>query len=299
MSDAPFAPAPARPSSARSNLLIGGIAFVGGVGLTVAALQWHGGNEAKPSAPAPAPSTAVTTEALQPSVPSLPPGTDMATLNAREAELAGRLDQLELRLHDVDSSARVASSYATRAERLMIAFAVRRAIERGSPLGTLETQLRQRFEPDNPQAVGAVLRAAAEPVTLEDLRAALDTISNRLLAAPDETAWGHVRRLLGDLVVLRDADAPSPRAMDRLRRARRALNEGRVEAALAEVSHMPGADSAKSWIGAARRYIDARRGLTAIEQAAATLPAVRLPAPQPAPAPAQPETTEAGSPANT
>ncbi|WP_404335833.1 hypothetical protein AB2M62_17465 [Sphingomonas sp. MMS12-HWE2-04] len=285
MSDEPFA-AP-QPDSAprRTGYLVGGIAFIGGVAVTAAAFQLAGGLHSAPNlSPLP-----LNVQPVQ--LPAPPPGTDLATLNARESELAARLDQLALRLRDVDGGARTASLYASRAERLLIAASVRRAIERGQPLGPLEPQLRLRFAESNPDAVGAILNAAGQPVTLEDLRLALETIAPRLRTNPDDSLWARARRLLSDLVVLRQADSPSPRTSDRIRRARRALNQGDVEAALAEVAHMPGAPSAESWISAAKRYIAARQGLAEIESAALQQPAApptaaapAAPAPEPAPA---------------
>jgi hypothetical protein len=146
----------------------------------------------------------------------------------------------------------------------------------------VETSLRVRFGESEGESVAAILRAAAEPVTLEDLRQALGNIAPRLLAGGDESWWNHIRRLLGDLIVLRPADAPSPRPADRLRRARRMLDEGQVEAALAEVAHMPGFTGAGSWASAARRYIDAQRGLARIEQTAIQSAAAPQATPQPA-----------------
>ncbi|ATY33180.1 hypothetical protein [Sphingomonas psychrotolerans] len=271
MSDEPFAPEPTRGAGTRSPYLIGGLAFAGGIAVTAAAFQLAGGI----GAPQPDPGPRI--EAPQPQAnpaAALPPGTDIATLGAREQELAGKLDQLELRLRDISGSARNASSYASRAEQLLIAAAVRRAIERGQPLGPLEAQLRQRFAETRGEAVGMILRASAEPVTLGDLRLALETIAPRLASGADDSMWMSVRRLLSDLVVLRQTESPSPRTADRLRRARLALDHGDVEAALAEIVHLPGVASAQSWIVAARRYIAARQGLLDIERAALEAPAV-------------------------
>ena len=47
---------------------------------------------------------------------------------------------------------------------------------------------------------------------------------------------------------------------------------GLLEAALAEVAHMPGVAVAESWTGAARRYVAARAGLAEIERAAMDVP---------------------------
>lgn len=274
MSDEPFAPEPPRRSLFGNTSLIGGIAFLGGMAVALGAVQLSGGSVRPPAAPAvaaPAPAPVPAPAAI----PQLPPGTDIATLNAREAMLAGKLDLLELRIRDVDGSARAASTYATQAERLMIAFAVRRAVERGQPLGGLENQLRARFGERHGESVGAIVQVAAQPVTLEDLRLAFGTIAPRLISGPNDGIWARARRMLGDMVVLRGEDSPSPRATDRLRRASRALDAGDVEAALAEVAHTPGAASAESWTTAARRYVAARRALNDIEGAAMESPAAQ------------------------
>lgn len=264
-SDEPIGLEPARVASPLAiPLLIGLIAFVAGVALTLAIVFFGGGTTAKLAAPVPGPAPS------QPraQVVQVPAGTDISTLYAREQALAARLDQLDQRLRDVDSGARNAAGHATQAERLLIVAAVRRSIERGQALGPLELQLRQRFGEGQPDAVGTIVQAAGQPLTLEDLRLALDTLGPRLLAAPGESWWGGARRLIGDLVVLRRADSPSPRAIDRLKRAQRMLDEGQVEAALAEVIHLPGADNGQSWVTAARRYIAARAALREVELAA-------------------------------
>ena len=50
--------------------------------------------------------------------------------------------------------------------------------------------------------------------------------------------------------------------------ARRMIDAGNVEGALGEVSRMPGAADAMSWIDAAKRYVEARRALNQLELAA-------------------------------
>lgn len=279
MDDVPLAPEPAR-SQPNRTLLIGGGAFVGGILLTAGAFQLSNHFRAEPTEVA-APATHAPRNAPA-ATPALPPGTDIATLNAREAELAGRLDQLQLRLRDIEGSARASSLYASRAERLMVAAGVRRAVERGQPLGALDPQLHQRFGETHVEAVAAIARAATDPVTLSDLRLALDTIAPRLTANAGDSLWMRVRRLVSDLVVVRQAGSPSPRGADRLRRARLALDRGDVETALAEVIHMPGAASAESWVSAASRYIAARQGLAEIEKAALEAPATAPAMPAPA-----------------
>lgn len=257
-----------------TNILIGGLAFLGGIGGTALMFQLSGAG----SHPAAVPSPVAQAPQPAPSPVTLPPGTDLVSLSAREQALATRLDQLETKLAGTEASARTASGYASQAERLMIAFAVRRSIERGLPLGPLEARLRQRFGGTHGDAVATIVQAARTPVTLEDLRAALEAIAPRLNNAPDDSLWMLIRRGIGDLVVVRQAASPSPRPADRMKRARRTLDEGQVEAALAEVAHMPGVANAASWVTAAKQYIAARNALRDIEAAAMETPAAPAPA---------------------
>lgn len=292
MSDAPLSTAPADRPGARAFYVIGGLSFATGVAVTFGAYQL---GVSPLQRPAPRPTPALAAPATPPPAGSAAmPASDLATLGAREQALAARLDALDLRLHDIEGSARTAATQASRAEQLLIALSVRRALDRGVPLGPLAAQLRQRFGEREPAAVAAILNAAADPVSIEDLRLALSTLEPRLMSGPDDGMFTHARRLLTDLVVLREADSPSPRPADRLARAERALEAGQVEAALAEVMHLPGAAYAGSWAAAARRYIAARHALTTIEAAAIAalpLPARGAPpvaAPAPAGAPANP-----------
>lgn len=268
-SDEPLALEPARGLSPLvKNVLTALIAFVAGIA-GMAAFTWLRGSD-DPVTPAPAPVQAAQPQPMP--VRALPPGTDVATLSAREQILAGRLDVLENRIRDIDGSARNASSYATQAERLMIAFSVRRLIERGDQLGPLEGPLRRRFGETHGEAVSIIVQAASQAVTLEDLRVALETIAPRMLVAPDAGLWSRASGLFGDLIVLRRDDTPSPRAADRLKRAQRMLAEGQVEGALAEIARMPGAASAENWVNNAKRYIAARNALREIEVAAMETP---------------------------
>ncbi|QIG78634.1 hypothetical protein [Stakelama tenebrarum] len=248
---------------------VGVLAFLCGIAALGLIVRMNGGTLWSDSVEEVAEQSVQPPTEAQPIVPDLPPGTDLATLNAREQALATRLDVIEGRLSAVDSDSRVAGAYAARAEGLMIAFATRRLLDRGLPLGAVDEQLRARFGDTHPDAVATIVRAAEDPVTLEDLRLALDAIGPRLAAgAPGEGPWSRIRRLADDLVVLRQETSPGPRPADRLTRARRMLDAGQVEAALAEVSHMPGIDYAENWVNAAKRYIAARRALGEIELAA-------------------------------
>ncbi len=196
------------------------------------------------------------------------PAIDPATLVTREAALAGQLTALEARTAAVATDAAAAGAQASRAEALMVAFAARRAIDRGTALGYLEEQLRSRFVAVQPRAVAVIMQAAHQPVTIEDLRQGLDAIAPALQTGADRSWLDQTRRELGNLVVLRKEGTPSAAPVDRLARARRLLDDGQVDAARGEVMRLPGAGEAGAWLAAARRYTLAHQALDIIETAA-------------------------------
>ena len=270
-----FKPAPFKPGW-RNAAILGVVAFLAGLGAMAFVLHYYASWFApKPVATVTLPlgTTAggkQTPVVIVPGNASVPASAiDLEALTIRENDLATRLADLEARTNNVGVEARVASGYATRAEGLMIAFAARRQIDRGLSLGYLEDQLREKFGAAQAQAVGTIVQAAGEPVTIEDLRMGLDAIGPELATGAATDGWlTSFRRELGNLIVLHRADTPSPLPADRLTRARRMLQIGQVEAALAEVARMPGAAQGGRWINAARRYIGVRQALDTIESAA-------------------------------
>jgi hypothetical protein len=107
---------------------------------------------------------------------------------------------------------------------------------------------------------------------LEDLRLGFDAIGPELQTGSQDGVWRALRRELGELIVLRRTDAPRSLPVERLARARRLLEGGQVEAAVAEARALPGAARAGNWLAAAGRYIEARRALDVLEDAATRLP---------------------------
>lgn len=213
------------------------------------------------------------------------------TLGLRVAELEQRLSRLNL-------EAASASGNASRAEGLLVAFAVRRALDRGLTLGYLDAQLRLRFGDDQPNAVKTIIETSREPVTLEELRSDLDTLEPQLVGSGSGgSLWTGLRREVSELFVVRTAGTASPRAADRIERARRFLVSGQVDKAIAEVQALPGAAAANGWLMDARRYHEARRALDLIETAAILEPR-DAPASQPAGQPVvQPAPQGASAPA--
>jgi hypothetical protein len=189
------------------------------------------------------------------------------TLTQRGFDL--RIAAIEQRLAHIDLQAAAASGNAARAEGLLIAFAARRMVDRGTPLGFLEEQLKVRFADAQPNAVATVIAGAAKPVTLDQLTARLQAMAPALAQGPpDETGWSRVKREFSNLFVIRHDSSPSTTAKSRIDRALLFAREGRIDQAIAEVQRLPAAASAADWIAAAQRYQAVHRALDLIESTA-------------------------------
>lgn len=257
---------PRRGTSLRAILGTGLFAFLGGAAL-IGYLVYSGQIKldshvpATIGSPAPAPSASAPVALAQPSA--------AASLAAVQGGFDQRVAALEQRLARLDLQAAAAEGNTARAEGLLIAFAARRAIERGAPLGYLADQLKLRFTAAQPAAVQTVIDAAGKPVTLDQLAGQLDALAPSLAAAPkDEGGWDRIKRGLSGLFVVRKDSTPSTRPEDRLDRARLLLRTGQSAAAADEIGRMPGAAGAADWIAAARRYADAQKALDLIETTA-------------------------------
>ncbi len=189
-----------------------------------------------------------------------------------ERALAVRVADLEDRLSRINVQAQAASGNAARAEGLLIAFAARRALDRGSPLGYIDPQLRLRFGDAQPKAVTTIVNASRQPVTLEELSAGLDELGPALMTGSSgQGFWADFRREMAELFVIRRQGTPSPAPHQRLIRAKRYVETGNVDAAIAEVEKLAGVEKdedALQWLDKARRYNEARRALDVIETAA-------------------------------
>lgn len=194
---------------------------------------------------------------------------DDAVLSAAADTLGGRIAALELRLNALDQRADAASGNTARAEALLIAFAARRALDRGVELGFLEDQLRLRFANAQPNAVATVINAGKQPVTVDQLVAGLDALGETLVDEPAAgSAWDRVRREFSGLFVIRHESSPSPAPQAMLDRARVLLAAGKTDDAIAEVGRLPGSSAAGDWFAAAKRYSESHRALDVLETTA-------------------------------
>ena len=186
-----------------------------------------------------------------------------------DAAMAARIAGLEARLGSVENAARRAEGSAGRTDALVVAFATRRAIDRGVSLGYLETLLVDRFGARHPQAVATIVTASRAPVRLDELIADYEKLGPELRGGgPQDSWWSNFRRELGSLVDIHKSDVPSAKPNARYLRATSRLESGDVDNALAETMRLPGASRAGAWVAKARRFVAAHRALDEIESSA-------------------------------
>jgi hypothetical protein len=182
--------------------------------------------------------------------------------NSRIAALENRLAQVENRTERAEGS-------AGRADALVVAFAARRAIDRGVALGYLENLLAARFAAQHEAAVATVITASHQPVRLNDLIDEYQSLGPELRrGGPQDSWWSNFKRELGSLVEVHRSTRPAASAEARYNRALQRLSAGDVDQALAETMRLPGASRATDWAAKARRYVAAHRALDEIESAA-------------------------------
>lgn len=181
----------------------------------------------------------------------------------------GQIVELQARLARVENATQRAEGFAGRADALVVAFAARRAIDRGVALGYLEPLLMDRFGTQHQQAVATVITASRQPVRLNDLISQYETLGPALRSGGSkDNWWTNFKSELGTLIEIHAAQRPAVNPDARYARARLRLETGDVDQALAETMRLPGAANAQDWVGRARRYILAHRALDEIESAA-------------------------------
>jgi len=204
--------------------------------------------------------------AAQPKVTPTP-ATPQAT-PAPAAE-AAKIASLEQRLSRVENATQHAEGSAGRADGLVIAFAARRAIDRGVALGYLENLLTERFGAQHQAAVATIITSSRQPDRLNDLIDQYQTLGPQLRSGgPQDSWWDNFKREAGSLIEIHRADRPAVNVEARYNRALQQLSAGNVDQALAETMRLPGASRATDWEDKARRYVAAHRALDEVESGA-------------------------------
>jgi hypothetical protein len=247
-----------------ARLLVGFVLILVGAGVAVWGLAHYrpaarvlGITATEPQPASPSMRTVLSAPAAAPQAPPAP--------GAVEA----KIESLEQRLSGVENATHRAEGSAGRADALVVAFAARRAVDRGVALGYLENLLAERFGAQHQAAVATVITASRQPVRLNELIDEYETLGPQLRSGgPQDSWWDNFRREVGSLIEIHRADRPAVNAEARYNRALQQLSSGDVDQALAETMRLPGAARAGDWATKARRYIAAHRALDEIESAA-------------------------------
>ena len=164
-----------------ARLLIGLILLIAGA----AAATWglaHYQPAARLLGVVPASPTAKPVAAM--SSPAVSPGPNAAA--GEEQKIAS----LESRLARVENATHRAEGSAGRADALVIAFAARRAIDRGVALGYLENLLVSRFGGQHQKAVATIITASRQPIRLDTLVTEYEALGRTFAAAARKTVGG-------------------------------------------------------------------------------------------------------------
>lgn len=245
-----------------ARLLIGLVLLLGGAGAMAWALAHYPPMARILGVAVPPPASRAAPVAIRSAPANARPAQSPATTEREMASVEARVDRVE------DLSEHAAGS-ASRADALVVAFATRRAIDRGVALGYLENLLVQRFGQRHQAAVATIITAARKPQRLSELVAQYEALGPVLRRGGPKESWlSSLSRELGSLVEVHSAERPSTDVDARYRRALQQLSMDNVDMALAETMRMPGAKNAGDWVGQARRYVATQRALDEIESAA-------------------------------
>jgi hypothetical protein len=186
-----------------------------------------------------------------------------------------RIAELEDSLARARSGGTVSSAGgSSRAEGLLLAFAARRALELGLPLGSFEQELAAHFGTAQPHLVAAVVAAAHTPITLATLQLELTRLTPQLAGTQGTGMWERVTNGFSNLVSVRRGGDVTQDPKLLLDQARIAMSTGNVDAALQAISRMPNRAVAADWMTSARRYSEAQRALTALEKSSLEGPTI-------------------------
>ncbi len=209
-------------------------------------------------------------------------------LSGQVASLAGRLDADRARAEIAINAGLTA---ANRAEAMLTLLLVRRAVESGRPLGTLDPALRRGFETRYPDAVKAVVALGTLPVTVATLQREFNRLrpSIGVQAIPSTQAirqsWWEI---LADSLSSAVSKPLASGAMRPSDRAAEALSRGDPVSAAAAIRQLPTPRPAavSAWLDAFERWRGGMQGLATLEAASLLGPTAPVAAPATAVPPA-------------
>ena len=140
--------------------------------------------------------------AVQPQRAIAPP--QIAQPDEEAAPPSEEITQIQDRLSRVETTAQRVEGSAGRADALLVAFAARRAIDRGVALGYLEPLLVDRFGQSHARAVATIVTGSHSPVRLSELIDQYRELGPQLRSSgPEESFWTQFKRGFGSLIEIR------------------------------------------------------------------------------------------------
>lgn len=219
-----------------------------------------------------------------------------ATLQGNDRSLVTQLGQVS---QEIDRASDTAMASDRQVRDLFLLAVARRLVELGRPLGRVESLLNERFGAADTPAIEALAAWSRVPQTRASLLGRLDTLDVAMLEsdAPDATWWERLKaRLSGLVTVHREGVEPVGPDLGAVPAARKALEGGDLEVAVARLDRAPEGPARDQWLADARALLAAEAALDRLEgqllaEAVATMPSLQppvnmLPAPTaPAPTP--------------
>jgi hypothetical protein len=191
------------------------------------------------------------------------------------SEVAALSAKLETEQARGEATAAAAQAAAERAEAMLTLLLVRRAVDAGRPLGSLEPPLRRAFEQRYPDAVKAIVTLGGAPVTpsslQRDLKAMTPALTGRPAAGAKVSWWDALTGTISAAI------APSPAGsgpQGPIDAANVMMARGDVAGAAAQLRRLPGPPlpALTNWLAAAERWQAGAAGLATLETAVVLAP---------------------------
>lgn len=237
---------------------------------------------AEPNVPIPSERLARTEAQIENSTDQI--ARDAQRIDALTAQVASLTATLAAEQNRSSAATAAAVAASERAQAMLTLVLVRRAVDAGRPLGSLDPILRQSFA-RYPQAVQAVTALGTAPVTLTSLRRDFDAL-RPIIGAPPVTAerqtwWDTLTNVMSNAV-----SSPAAGTVQAAPEAAAALRRGDVIAAAMQLRRLPGPRpiGLANWLAAAERLHAGQLALGTLETATLLAPPVAIPVLPAAPA---------------
>lgn len=188
-----------------------------------------------------------------------------AAFQSSDASIASRLGQLAL---DLEQAGNLAEAGDRQVRDLFMVSAARRMVEKGRPLGPVQSALSARFSAQDAAAIRSLEHWSGAPQTRASLAGRLETMGDAMVEPARTGAPGFWERLMtriSGLVTVYDGTIAGPIDRDALADARDALAADDVALAATRLQAMPPSIVRDQWLADARALVAAEAALDRLE----------------------------------